>query len=231
VNKVPEVAVVDPFYFVLAHNKHFQLVVGRQRLAHDFDRSVEIRLHAIKGKIANIAKLVKLLHEANKVLGVVSATEREVQGVELLVLHEDVLDDLAFQVGELGTSDLEDIKPAALVEDGGADVVKALGVVVAYVGQIKFLDGSRIDECPRDALAIELLVEHRIRKQNFGQLGVELHALDDFFEVIYVFKRDLDQPERFKNRLLFEELREAVGCLAGEAGLFEPQIDDATFGS
>jgi hypothetical protein len=87
---------VHPFYFVFTHNKHFQLVVGGQSLAHRLYGSIEVWLHGVQCQVTNIAELVQFLQKTNKVVGIIGAAEREVQSVQLLIFHQDVLNNFAF---------------------------------------------------------------------------------------------------------------------------------------
>lgn len=62
--------------------------------------------------------------------------------MDLLVLHEDILDDLAFKVGDLNSSDFQNIQTAAFIKDGRANVVEAFWVVKTQVREIKLSDRS-----------------------------------------------------------------------------------------
>lgn len=56
-----------------------------------------------------MAKLVKLGEEEVEVLGIICATLGQVQRVQLLVLHQDELEDFPFDLSNNEASHLEDV--------------------------------------------------------------------------------------------------------------------------
>ena len=91
-------------------------MVHRQRFTKGLHVTGQIRLQVLHGQVPDVAELVELLHEELKVLGICRLAERQVQCVQLFVLHQDVLDNFALQLGDIDASDLEHAESAPLVE-------------------------------------------------------------------------------------------------------------------
>jgi hypothetical protein len=97
-NRRPEVLVWHPFDLIVSQDKDFKLLVLGEGLSDGLDIKRDIRLEILEGEVADVAELVKLGKEELKVGGVFRATLRQIECVDLLVLHEDELNDLALDL-------------------------------------------------------------------------------------------------------------------------------------
>lgn len=120
--------------------------------------------------------------------------------MDRLVLHEDELNDLAFDLTDLYASEFEDIETAPLVEDGLAHVVEGT-IVENDVSHVELANRPRVRQNASYRCAVQLLIEIHVLKADFYNLGIEFDALRDLFEVEALFKGDPDEGNGFDHSL------------------------------
>ena len=115
VNSRPEAGVLGHLDPVLAQDQGLELHVLCEGLAYDLDSLGNVGLQVFDGQVPYGAELVQLLQENLEIGRVICPAVRDVKRAESLVLHQDVLHDLALDLGDVDPSQFQDAQPAALV--------------------------------------------------------------------------------------------------------------------
>ena len=173
-----------------------------------------------------MAKLVKLGEEEVEVLGVICATLGQVQRVQLLVLHQDELEDFPFDLSNNEASHLEDVESATLIQNRLTHIVETL-VVEDNVGDVEFADGARVSQDSPNRSTMHLLIKVHVLEADLDKFLVHLHALGKFFEIYDVIERDAHEADCLDLRLVFEPFSKHASCFTRQSALLKPQVYDS----
>ena len=155
---------------------------------------------------------------------------RDIKRAQRFVLHQNVLENFSFELGNANASKLEDVESASLVQDSGADVVETFGVLEGHVGNVKLSQRPGVGQGPAYSFAIDLFIEHHMLERYLLQFAVLLDTFHDLLEIGEVLEGHPCETYSLQDGPLAQKVGQSRGCLLHDAGLLESEVDDTALG-